>query len=583
MTDRKSEGGSNRRGFLKASTTVVGASMIGVGTQAAASEATRPTIVSDVIVVGTGAAGLSAAIAARRAGASVVVLEKGAATGGTTAKSGGGCWVPNNHHLRAAGESDPKQQAIAYMLSNGWPIRFRKNQPKFGLDREYDMVETYYDTAAAVFEDYERNGIVEWQVSEFPNYNDRSPYLQDPERALRSLFPATAKSGSGGGAGLVKSMRDWCTKNGVQILTRHAVERLTIGADGGVDGVEGMAGDAPFAAAARRGVVFGSGGFSHNRELMAQYISPAILPGCGSPNSQGDFVRIASRVGARFGNMINAWKAEIVIEEAVHNGSVTEGIWVVPGDSAIAVNKYGRRVVDEKRAYHNRTQAHMVFDPLAEEYPNFLLFMIYDQRTAELFGGTYPMPSTPTGAQYIISAPTLDQLAGEIQKRLDGIADAVGEVKLSPDFSTQTRAQIERFNADTRNGADDEFGRDKYGFDIGATKAAIEMIERNVGPIPPNEKWSMDGVVGSRHPIDLDGPFYCMILGGGALDTNGGPMTDTKARILHVDGQPIPRLYGAGNCVAAPAGGTYWGAGSTIGPAIAFGTIAGRNAAGGHA
>ena len=101
------------------------------------------------------------------------------------------------------------------------------------------------------------------------------------------------------------------------------------------------------------------------------------------------------------------------------------GVFFVPSDSMILVNKYGRRAVDEKRNYNDRTRVHFTYDPVAEDYPNQLLFMVFDERALDAFGGAYPIPldrNTP----YLISGKDLNELSAHIKERLASIADHTG-------------------------------------------------------------------------------------------------------------------------------------------------------------
>jgi succinate dehydrogenase/fumarate reductase flavoprotein subunit len=125
---------------------------------------------------------------------------------------------------------------------------------------------------------------------------------------------------------------------------------------------------------------------------------------------------------------------------------------------------------------------------------------------------------------------------------------------------------LARFNAFAAAGHDDDFGRGDTPVELGFNEMMSGPPRSEINPL--------------MHPLADAGPYYATIIVPAALDTKGGPMIDRHARVLDADGTPIPGLYGAGNCVASPAGKSYWAAGATIGPAVTFGYLAGRHAAG---
>lgn len=232
----------------------------------------------------------------------------------------------------------------------------------------------------------------------------------------------------------------------------------------------------------------------------------------------------------------------------------------------ILVNKYGLRVVSEKLPYHVRTPIHFRWDPVKGEYPNLLLFMVYDGRTLEKFGRSAAVsyPSLEPDAGHVITGSTPEALTAAIQARLVKIAHppSLPAVQLEPDFAANLGGTIRRFNGYARDGADPVFHRGETPIEM---DFYLDQGGREAGNQLPNA---------TMHPLKDNGPYHAIILAAGLLDTHGGPRINTRAEVLDAHGHPIPGLYGAGNCVAVPAGKAYWGAGATLGLAMTFGYIA---------
>jgi succinate dehydrogenase/fumarate reductase flavoprotein subunit len=193
--------------------------------------------------------------------------------------------------------------------------------------------------------------------------------------------------------------------------------------------------------------------------------------------------------------------------------------------------------------------------------------MIYDDRTAGAFAGAYPLPAQPDGAQYVLSGQTLDELTDAIRGRLGEITASTGSLDLDPSFRENLEMTIERFNRFAKQGEDEDFQRGKNAYDS-EWHQVFSPMTRDSG-WPKNEHPSV-----TMHPLRDEGPYYAIILAAGALDTCGGPIIDASARVLDGADQPVPGLYGAGNCVASPSRDAYYGAGHTLGMSMTFGYIA---------
>ena len=144
--------------------------------------------------------------------------------------------------------------------------------------------------------------------------------------------------------------------------------------------------------------------------------------------------------------------------------------------------------------------------------------------------------------------------------------------RLDGSFDKNLPATIDRFNSFADKGVDDDFHRGLYPYDTEWHSAVFSVPAKNT-------RWTLNDKPNiTMYPFQPQGPYYCILVAAGTLDTNGGPKTNELARVLDTKGQPIPGLYGAGNCIASPTR-YYLAAGGTLGPALTFGYIAGTNAA----
>lgn len=533
----------------------------------------------DVAVVGSGAAGLTAALYAHEAGAKVAVFEKAGAVGGTSAKSGGSVWVPNNFDMKARGLADPKDDFLRYAARYAFPALYDPDSETLGLsDLSYRLLSTFYDDAGPTIDDLVSKG-VRFKAFQTPmsgdklyaDYGDTLPENKAPFG--RVLNPLDEQGQQGVGKDLMRALKQAVEQRGIPIYRSHAVAALIQNGQGAVTGLRLRVEDKrDLVVEAARGVVFASGGFVQNRELVRKFHRDPIFGGCGVPTNTGDFVAMATRAGAELGNMANAWRVQVVLEEALRYRSLPNEVWTPGGDSVLLVNRSGKRYVNEKRNYHDRTKASYAWDPNTASYPNLLAFMVYDQRTAEEHAGFYPYPETPTGADYVITGRTIEELASAIDDRLKTLGAGAANVRLAPDFSASLGETINRFADFAAAGRDSEFHRGEFPWD---------KTWGSVSAPPPGSKWPKNTLANpTLFPFQKTGPYYAIILAPGTLDTNGGPVTDENGRVLDQSGSEIPGLFGAGNCVASPAGDAYWGAGATLGCAIVFGARAGRSAAG---
>jgi succinate dehydrogenase/fumarate reductase flavoprotein subunit len=326
-------------------------------------------------------------------------------------------------------------------------------------------------------------------------------------------------------------------------MVETAARELVVAA-GRVVGVRGECRGQALSVRARRGVVLASGGFEWNPDGVQRFLGGRITHPNSPPVAEGDGLKMAMAVGADLAHLSEAWWCPSVRIPGEHYDGrplhrADFAMHALP--HAIIVNRRGERFVNEACNYHDLIKACFTFDPVAYEPANLPAWLIVDQQFLQQYLLVTLVPGLPT-PDWVVSAPSLAALAARV-----GI-DAAGLART-----------VERFNGFCTTGVDVDFRRGE------------SLYDRFCG----DPQHGLNPNLGAL----LQAPFHALPLYVGTLGTKGGPRVDAQARVLHVDGPPIPGLYAAGNVMASIMAAGYPGAGSTLGVAMTFGWIAGRHAA----
>lgn len=550
----------------------------------------------DVLVVGSGAGAMTAALRAAHAGARVLIVEKAAVYGGTSATSGGGLWIPDNHLMAGCGVADSEDEALRYLtqlVGEDAPaanvrafVRHGKRMLRWLADHSHVAYQ-----AMAYYADY-------YQHLEGAKTGARSvdplPYdaralgrdfrdLQEPHRQTRVLGMIGYSNTEGAillskspgwfklllklafayfldlpwrlrsrrsrrltmGNALIGRLRRSLLDRGVPIWLSSPVTRLLTDAGGAVAGVEIARDGRRRTVRATRGVILGSGGFEHNQQLRERYLPKPTQArwSAASPGNTGDLLIAAQAIGAATRLLDEAWWGPTMVVAGEDRARMLFTERSMPG--AIVVNRRGARFFNESVAYTTAVQA-----MYAEG--NLPAYLIFDARYAR----EYPFgPLLPGGMhlnwlqprhirrELLTTAPTLRALAGRL-----GV-DAAG-----------LEATVARFNGFAAAGRDEDFRRGENPYDLLYGDVRVK----------PNPCLA---------PL-AEAPFHALEIHPGDIGTKGGLATDAQARVLRGDGTPIAGLYAVGNVAASVTGRYYPGAGATLGPAMTFGFLAAEHACG---
>ncbi|MBJ8344705.1 FAD-binding protein [Antrihabitans sp. YC2-6] len=540
----------------------------------------------DFVVVGSGCGGFTGALAAADRGLDTVIIEKAAVYGGTTALSGGNIWIPNNPTLVSEGVTDSRSDVRRYI-----DAVVGDRVPSSNIDAFID----YGPRTMEFLERTSRHLRFQW-CSGYSDYHPEKPggrpggrtieplpfdlkLLGEDEKLLRPGALATpaglyitskefaklnmvmrtwagrrAALGTGWrafksivmrkhmdtlGQALIGRLRLAVKEANVPLWLNTPMQSLVTDDAGRVLGVLAEQDGRTVSIRARNGVLLASGGFEHGDRMRKQYLREGGKDNysAGSVDNTGDGIRAGESVGAALDLMDDAWwmpsfkRPDGIMHVLVSERSIPR---------SIIVDQFGRRFTNEAAPYVS-----FVHEQIAGRHDP--IWFIFDGKAKSRYQFGAIMPGQKFPKSWFDSG---------LMHRADTVAELAASIGLPATALTET---VARFNRFARSGKDADFGRgesayDNYYGDPTLPTPTLDVLDKS--------------------------PYYAVRMVAGDLGTKGGVVYNEHGQVLRPDGGVIDGLYATGNTSAAVMGNDYAGAGATIGPAMVFGWIGARHAAG---
>jgi 3-oxosteroid 1-dehydrogenase len=554
----------------------------------------------DVLVIGSGGGGMTAALTAAASGLDALVIEKSSSFGGSTALSGGGIWVPGAPAQRREGYRPDPDGVIDYLrqITDGLVSEARIRQYVEAAPLMLDFLEKlsgwlefvwkpgYADYYPELAGGSELGSTINVPPIDLRELGDDEQLLLTPlalapkgiwlgPKELRSFYRVRQSWAGKGvllklisrmvrarvfgermaaiGQSLAARLRLALREQGVPLWLDSPMVELLTDAGGAVTGAVVERHGGAQRIGARRGVILASGGFDHDLAWRKEHL-PVVDQdwSFGNPASMGDGIRAGQKVGAAADLLDEAWWFPAIQwpdgrMQFMLNERMMPAQFIVNGD--------GKRFINEAAPYMDF--GHAMIEGQKSGVTHIPCWLITDHRSFNRYvvGGHLPLPKVPgapvpTGRK--VPAAWLESGVVKAAANWDEMAAKIGVP------SEALRATADRFNELARTGHDDDFNR------------GDSVYDNYYGdPTLPNP---------NLHPLGK-APYYAFRIVLGDLGTSGGLRTDEFARVLRSDDTVVPGLYAVGNTSAPVMGRSYAGAGATIGPAMTFGFVAGRHLA----